>query len=208
MEGPHGELGSRLTDGLGCDDSDCFANLDHVSRGEGLTVAISADALAGLTGQRRANPNPGDRFIVAHGRDHLVAQHRAGLECGLVAQHDILNEDTTIGTGLHVGASSSGVRNDILDPDTPCRPAVELPDDELLSHIDESTGQVTGVSGPQCSVSKTPTGAVRRDEVLEDAQALAEARLDRPRNHLTARVGHEALHAGDLTDLLCVSSGP
>ena len=45
------------------------------------------------------------------------------------------------------------------------------------------------------------SGARRGDEVLESLEALAEVALDRAGNHVTARVGHEAAHAGDLTHL-------
>ena len=44
------------------------------------------------------------------------------------------------------------------------------------------------------------------DEVLKNTQAFTETRLDRTRNHLTTWVGHEALHTGDLTDLLRVTT--
>src|SRR5690606_6941279 len=51
------------------------------------------------------------------------------------------------------------------------------------------------------------TGAVRGDEVLEDRQALAVVRLDRPRDDLALGVGHQTTHTGDLTDLVPVTTG-
>ena len=85
--------------------------------------------------------------------------------------------------------------------------AVLLADDELLRDVDETTGQVAGVGGAERGVGETLAGTVRRDEVLEHRQALTEVRLDRPRDDLTTRVGHQATHTGDLTHLHDVSSG-
>ena len=85
--------------------------------------------------------------------------------------------------------------------------AVLLAHDELLRDVDEPPGQVPGVGGPQRRVGQALAGAVRRDEVLEHRQALAEVRLDRPRDDLALRVGHEAAHARDLADLHDVPAG-
>ncbi len=43
--------------------------------------------------------------------------------------------------------------------------------------------------------------------MLEHRQALTGVRLDRPGDHVAARVGHQATHAGDLADLHHVPSG-
>ena len=87
------------------------------------------------------------------------------------------------------------------------RPAVLLADDELLRDVDEPAGQVAGVGGTQRGVGETLAGTVGRDEVLEDRQALTEVRLDRARDDLTTRVGHETAHTGDLAHLHDVASG-
>ena len=39
MEGPHGQLGSRLTDRLGSNDTDCFAKVDDMAAGQIASVA-------------------------------------------------------------------------------------------------------------------------------------------------------------------------
>ena len=48
---------------------------------------------------------------------------------------------------------------------------------------------------------------MRRDEVLENGQALAEVRLDRTVDDFALRVGHEATHTGELSNLLDVTAG-
>src|SRR5262249_5356485 len=55
VEGAHGELGPRLTDGLGRDDADGFAQLGQAAGAEVAAVAHDADAALGVTGQGGAN---------------------------------------------------------------------------------------------------------------------------------------------------------
>ena len=52
VEGPHRELGTRLTDRLGSDDANRFAELDVAAGGERHAVARRGDAERGVVGQR------------------------------------------------------------------------------------------------------------------------------------------------------------
>ena len=74
--------------------------------------------------------------------------------------------------------------------------AIVLAHDDVLRHVDQTTGQVTRVRGTKRGVGQTLTSTVRVDEVLQHGQALPEGRLDRARDELTLRVRHQALHAG------------
>ena len=85
--------------------------------------------------------------------------------------------------------------------------AVLLADDDVLRDVHQTTGQVARVGGPQRGVGQTLAGTVRGDEVLQHGQALAEVRLDRARDDLALRVGHQTTHAGDLADLHPVTAG-
>ena len=76
VEGPHGQLGARLTDGLGGDDADRLAELDDPVGGERLAVAGGADAVLGLAGEHRADPDPVDRGVVAERFDQLLGDQR------------------------------------------------------------------------------------------------------------------------------------
>src|SRR5208282_4894877 len=67
VEGTHGELGSRLTDGLRGDDADRFAQLHQASRGQVASVALDADAALGFAGEDGADLDPLDaRRLDAH----------------------------------------------------------------------------------------------------------------------------------------------
>src|SRR4026209_1999864 len=68
-------------------------------------------------------------------------------------------------------------------------------------------GEVAGVGGADGRVGQTLAATVRRDEVLEDREALAEVRADRQVDDATLRVGDESAHSTDLTHLLRVTAG-
>ena len=94
MEGTHGELGARLTDGLGGDDADGLADVDEVAAGQIASVALLADAMTRFAGNRRAHPdlihtrffNPRDQHFIDHGargHEHVVgARHQHILRGG------------------------------------------------------------------------------------------------------------------------------
>src|SRR5690606_34803339 len=65
------------------------------------------------------------------------------------------------------------------DLQTTQRTAVVFGDHEVLSHVYETTRQVTCVSRLQRRVGKTLPSTVRGDKVLEDVQTFAEVREDR-----------------------------
>ena len=70
-----------------------------------------------------------------------------------------------------------------------------LAHDDVLADVHQTTGQVTRVGGTQSGVRQTLSSAVGVDEVLQHGQALTERGLDRTRDELTLRVGHQTLHA-------------
>ena len=82
------------------------------------------------------------------------------------------------------------------------RAAVVLGDDAVLRHVDQTAGQVTRVRRLERRVGQTLAGAVRRDEVLEHREPLAEVGGDRRLDDLARRLGHQAAHAGQLANLL------
>ncbi|CAI8200412.1 MAG: Uncharacterised protein [SAR116 cluster bacterium] len=53
MEGPHGQLGSRLADGLCGNHTDSLADIDAGATRKVTAIALAADACLGLTQQRR-----------------------------------------------------------------------------------------------------------------------------------------------------------
>ena len=59
------------------------------------------------------------------------------------------------------------------------RAAVLLGDDDVVGDVDQTTGQITSVSGLQSGIGQTLTGTVRGDEVLQHGQTFLEVRQNR-----------------------------
>ncbi|CVM13872.1 Uncharacterised protein [Streptococcus pneumoniae] len=209
VERAHGELGARLTDRLGRDDADGLADVHQLAGGHGAAVALRAGAHGGLAGQDRADLDLRDA-----GGHQLADQHVAHVRTGrgqhrAVLARDVLGQragegrvlDLLVGHQLAVG-----VRGGDRDGQAALGAAVVLADDDVLGHIDETTGQVARVRGLQRGVREALAGAVGGGEVLEHGQALAVRGLDRTRDDLTLRVGHEAADARDLAHLEPVAS--
>ena len=86
------------------------------------------------------------------------------------------------------------------DPDAGVRAAVVFGDDDILRHVDQAPGQVTGVGRAQRRVGQTLACAVRAQEVLERRQPFTEVGANGQRDDAAVGVGHQAAHAGQLAD--------
>src|SRR5664280_1371299 len=73
--------------------------------------------------------------------------------------------------------------------------------------VDEAAREIAGVGRLERRVGETLAGAVRRDEVLEDGEALAEVGDDGLLHDLARGLGHGAAHARELADLLLAAAG-
>src|SRR5205814_6069179 len=84
--------------------------------------------------------------------------------------------------------------------------AVLEADDDVLRDVDETPREVARVRGPDGRVGETLAATVRRDEVFEDREALAEVRTDRQVDDAPLRVRDETAHTADLAHLLRVTT--
>src|SRR5690606_12472315 len=173
------------------------------------TVAGRAHPQLRLAGEHAAHPNRVDA-----GRDDLFDEDRVEVgapfdQHGAVRALDVLGEGPRVHRGLHVLVHLELA----VDPlthrqgDRPVGAAVLLANDHVLRDVDQTTGEVTRVRGPQRGVGETLPRAVRGDEVLQYGETLAVAGLDRPRDDLTLRVGHQTTDRGDLPELEHVTPG-
>ena len=225
VEGTHGQLGAGLADRLCGDDADGLTDLDVLAGGQRHAVAGRRHARGRVVGQGGQDADPVHLRIVPHQLHLDLADDRAGRQdpstaLGLgvddaltlrIGDHDLVGQGTAEEACLKVEALVLQVGADAIDPDAADRAlgfeGIGLVDDQLLGHVDQAAGQVAGVGCTQGGVDQALPGARRGDEVLQHRQALAEVGLDRPRDHVTTRVGHEATHAGDLADLHHVPAG-
>src|SRR3546814_15452500 len=76
-----------------------------------------------------------------------------------------------------------------------------LPYTTLFRSVHQSAGEIAGVGRFQRGVGQTLASAVRGVEIFKDGQPFLEVRDDRRLDDLTARLGHQAAHAGKLLDL-------
>ena len=208
VEGTHGELRSRFTDGLGCDDANGFALLDQHTGSQMATIALGADAYLGFAGQHRTDLHLLETGAVNRAGldlvEFLASANQAVLEVGgIIDVFGGITADDAL-TDLHHFFLALVNR---LNGDAGARAAILVANNHVLRCIDQLTGHVPGVGSLERSIGKTLTGAVRRDEVLQNGQTLAEARKNRLFDNLTARLGHQTTQTGQLTDLCLVTSG-
>src|SRR6266566_6206587 len=201
VERAHGELRAGFTDGLRGNDADGFAELDHAAGGKVESVTESANTTAGFTGEHGTDAHAFDAGSLHLVRklfsDFLVHVHddRALEVLDLVERN---SPNDAIAQRLDFDAGF----DDGLDVNAVARAAVAFVDDHVLSNVDETAGQVAGISGLERRIGQALARAVRGDEVFQDGQAFAEVGGDGCLDDFAGRLSHQAAHAGELADLL------
>ena len=208
VERTHRKLGTRFADRLSGDDAHGFARVDDRAATEVATVALRAKAVTRFAGERRADLDHVDAELVDEIAQIFVDEGAGGdgdfVRVGVddvdrrhATEHAVaqrLDDFTAFDERAHFNA----VR----------RVAIVLDHHEVLRHVDETTRQVTRVRGLQSRVGQTLTSTVGRDEVLQNVQTFAEVRGNRRFDNRAVRLGHQAAHAGELTDLSRGASSP
>ncbi|MDT4833663.1 hypothetical protein FQZ97_672800 [compost metagenome] len=207
VERTHRELRARFADGLGGDDANRFALVDRGAAAEIAAVAVRAQAVTRFARQRRADLD----FVHAdavNGVDQVFVQQGAGDDGrflrvrvddvnGSHAAQDAVaqrfDDFAAFDQGFHVVALRGA--------------AIVFGNDQVLRHVDQTTGQVARVGGLQRRIGQTLTRAVSRDEVLEYVQAFTEVRGNRRFDNGAVRLGHQAAHTGQLADLGRATAG-
>src|SRR5690606_3557324 len=201
VERPHRELRARLADRLRRDDTDRLALVHAMTARKVAPVALRADAVLRLARDRRAREDLVDRVRLEL-RDHLLVEQGPGRDDHVVRarRQDIDGRDAAE-HALAQRLDDVAALDERRHHDAVLRAAVLLGHDEVLRDVDEAAGEVTRVRGLERRIGETLTRAVRRDEVLQDVQTLAEVRGDRRLDDRAVRLRHQAAHAGELTDL-------
>ena len=168
MESTHGQLGTRLTDGLCGNYADCFTNANRLTVCKVSTVTFCTDTLLSLTIEDGTDLNLCDTcindllsgFLV----DHLFAgsQNFAGLR-----MNNIICKVTSGQTFCQAFNNTSAVF-DIVNHDTFVSTTVIATDDNILRYVNQTTSQVTRVRSTQRGICQTFTSASRGLEVLQD----------------------------------------
>src|SRR5690606_17657309 len=202
VERAHRQLRTRLTDRLRGDHADGLTETDNLTGREVTAVAHTAGAVLSLALHDRADVYAVDAGVDDLAHDVAVRAILVRDELGelLVATRDdlarlwvdqVCRKHATGQPGaVLVRSQLRAVGVVAARPHTGFRAAVVERDDHVLRHVDQSTRQVPGVGGTDGRVREPLAGAVRRKEVLENREALAEVRLDRDVDDLPARIEH------------------
>ena len=207
MERTHGQLGTRLTNGLCSHDANGLADINELAGSHGLAVALSTNAGRGLAGQHGANLDLGD-LSVKQLLGELLGEVGAGLGHNLaVFALDIRRKNAAGCRGLPQLGENNLVTGNLADWDAHALAGatVLFADDDVLGHVHQTTGEVAGVSGTQCGIGQALTGTVGVVEVLQHGQTFAEGGLNRTGDVITVRVHNHALHTGQRPDLTHVT---
>ena len=199
VNGTHGQLSTRLTNGLSCDNTNCSTNVDRTTGGKIPAVALLADAVLRLTGQKRTELNLSKAVLnktlkillglnIATSRDkNLASVWIADILKGAAANQVSINRSLT--------RLNQRIGNCLISA------AVLLADNDVLRNVDESTSQVTRVGGVGCGIYQALTSAVGRNEVLKRLKTLAEVCLNWKVDGFTGHIRHQASHTSKLAKL-------
>src|SRR5699024_5987978 len=209
VEGTHGQQGTRLTNGLSSNNTDCFADIDQLARSHGLAVALRTDAGWGLTSQNRADLDLWDASLnqlVSEFVGQVCASFGDDIALGIL---DICCDNAARSRGLPQLVDCEGVFCNLFrdwNANTLTGATVVFANDDILRNVNQTTGQVARVSGTQRGIGQTLTGTVGVVEVLQNRQTFTEGSLNRTGDVVTLRVHNHALHTGqgpDLTHVTC-----
>src|SRR6266487_2825394 len=196
MEGTQRELCTRLTDGLRRDDTDCGTEFHHGAASQIETVTLGTNAMLQFASHCRANldfGNTGSRDLASEfliNNIVIFTDDFTGLRV-----NDSFSEQAAVEAAAH------RLTGDIIlaaDVDTIVRATVVFVDDDVLSDIHETAGEITSVCCTQSGICQTFACTVRRDEVFLRCETFAEIRADRHRNDASRRISHQTAHTSQL----------
>ena len=208
VECSHGQLRSRLTDRLCGDNAERIADLSKLVCRKVASIAFDTDTMFDFTSQDGTDQNTRDiaffdqcrkfrcEFLSCLDQQTTVIINRVA---------DILCAETSDQTLFKRKCDFIAFDNR-TEPDSFERSAVFGTADDILRHIDQLTGHVTGVSGLQSGIGKSFTGTVRTDEVFQNRQTFTEVGEDRTLDDVARRFRHQSAHTGKLTDLILAAS--
>ena len=201
VEGPHGQLRTRLTNRLSCDDTDGLADVDLMATCQIAPITFGTDSVTGFTGDWRAGNylidtvqfDELDPLLINQGTSRNNNLLSTGLE-------NIFGNNPTE-YALTQRLDNIAAFNMRRHQQTTLSAAVNCGNHQVLRHIHQTTGQITRVGRLQGSIRQTFTRTVSRDEVLQYVQAFTEVGGDRRLDDRSVRLGHQATHTGQLANL-------
>ena len=201
VERTHGQLGTRLTNRLGSDNTHSFTDIDQVATRQITTVTSSTHTVVGVTSDRRAHDNFVNAVLLEELNPLLIDQGTSGHDGFFAAGLDDITSNHTTQNALTQRLNNIATFNVRRHQQAVVGAAIRLGNNQILSNINQTTSQVTGVSCLQSRVGQTLTSTVSRDEVLKYVQTFTEVRSDRRFNNRAVWLGHQTTHTRQLTNL-------
>ena len=192
------QLGTRLTNGLGCYNTHCRSHFHQYTAAKVGSVAGRANAMNQLACHRRTyfnGFNTGGRNLARQLMvEHIVvlSKHFTGIRV-----HNPFSHQAAVNTGCE------GLPGNIIfaaDGYAFMGAAVFFINNDILGNIHQAAGQVPGICCTQGCISQAFTGTVGGDEVFKGGQPFAEVRLDGQADNTTGRVCHQTTHSRKLRD--------
>ena len=143
MEGTHGQLGTRLTDGLSSDCTDCFTHFNRITCRQVDTVTVAANPMTSVTCKYAADGHfvhtSIDNFTGNIFGNQLIwtDDHRTSFR-----MFDSLLGVATLQT-LFQRLDHLFAIGDRGDVQTTVGSTVVLTDDDILGHVNQTTSQIT-----------------------------------------------------------------
>ena len=213
MECTQCQLCTRLTDRLCSNYADCLTFLNHAAGSQITSVTLGTNTLLGFAGQYGTDFNTLNRGIFNLLRNvfgnFLTASHNQFASCRMNnIMYGYTTEDAFIQSGDGFVIVFQCCTNQSAE-----RAAVFFINNHIVRYVNQTTGQVSGVSRLQSGIGKTLTGTVSRDKVFQHGQTFLKVRKNRIFNNLTAfgtcflGLCHQTTHTGELTDLFLRTTG-
>ena len=168
------QLRARFSNRLRGDDTHGLSDLNRTVGRKVLAVALGTHALTRLARQHGAHLHLLDAAFLNEFRDLRRNQ------LAFLGKHvSAFGVKHVLGQGPTFDALANALHHLVVlakwgDGESAKGVAIFLGDDDILSHVDQTTRQVTSICRLQGRVCKTLSGTVRGDEVLQDGQAFLE----------------------------------
>ena len=215
VECTHGQLCTRLTDGLCGNDTNSLSDLYRLACRHVCAVALGADTDMALTCQDCTDLNSISAELLKNLDNGCGTFRRTHMVCldnnfSGIRICDRLSDISACQSLLESLDGLFTVRK-ALDLHVRDRSlaftAVCLTDDKVLGYVNKTSCQVTGVGCTKSGIGHTFSRTMCGDEVLKYVKTFTEVGLDREFDRVTGRIRHESSHTGKLLDLLIGTTG-
>ena len=207
VECSHGQLSTRFTDRLCCNNTNCLTNINRFSVCQVGTVTFFTNTVFCCTVKNRTNFNFLNAAAYNDIRITVVHQFIFGNQyfagCFIYKIMQQVSAYETFGQRFNGFFTLS----DIKYFKTFCCSAIVFTDNHFLRNVYQTTGQVTGVSCSQSGISQTFTSTTRGNKVFQNVQAFTIVCTNRNFDGSTGGIGNQTTHTGKLTNLTHGTTG-